>query len=106
MKSLCAKIVSRCASLLIAATAVLGASAANAYDLGGVGCATAPSSAPFYCYGGGALLPFRAAVADPANFGPAGVVSTAIVTTEVNMSRVYNWDVKRKRASKDVEATS
>ena len=84
MKSLCAKIVSRCASLLIAATAVLGASAANAYDLGGVGCATAPSSAPFYCYGGGALLPFRAAVADPANFGPAGVVSTAIVTTEVN----------------------
>ncbi|GKY92371.1 hypothetical protein MPSEU_000208000 [Mayamaea pseudoterrestris] len=34
------------------------------------------------------------------------LVRDQIVTTEVNMSRVYNWDVKRKRASKDVESIS
>lgn len=28
-----------------------------------------------------------------------------IVTAEVNMSRLYNWDVKRKRASKETQAT-
>ena len=29
-----------------------------------------------------------------------------IVTAEVNMSRLYNWDVKRKRASKEQEAAA
>jgi hypothetical protein len=30
-------------------------------------------------------------------------VRDQIVTTEVNMSRLYNWDVKRKRTTKDKE---
>ena len=30
-------------------------------------------------------------------------VRDQIVTTEVNMSRIYNWDVKRKRASKEAD---
>jgi prefoldin subunit 5 len=33
-------------------------------------------------------------------------VRDQIVTTEVNISRVYNFDVKRKRASKEIETAS
>lgn len=33
-------------------------------------------------------------------------VRDQIVTAEVNMSRIYNWDVKRKRASKEAEQAS
>jgi hypothetical protein len=79
----------RFVSFALVAAVALGAregraQAPTTYTLGGVSCAAAPLNFDFYCFDGGGLVGYRAALASAANFGPGGAVPVSVTTVAVS----------------------
>ena len=76
--------ISSIKKLVFAGALVLAPSmAAHAYIVAGPSALLQSSSGAYTWDGGSNVTPFRAALEDPANFGPGGVVEESIVTTNI-----------------------